>query len=316
MSIFRELEDAEHQNGAISRVLPTTEKKVKNIFMKRSKKVAITVFALAILFTVGSIPSKGVGKEIGLPQNPQPIHIVNDRSFYEIEDLNLAASLMRQRAKSWGLDPNLRPDQKVAIGNEVQFWVGGQYLSIRDGTDEIKERVEADISIGVNENTYLVIFVSKRGLSVDEVAKILECGNRVVDLLCSETGRNIFAIAGNPKSIQALLEFNFTASVLEYLPEYKFNKKCKISSSGWYDLQCFVSVTKTLEAELRELGIDEFNSTYKSKTIEVKIREEVLDDVAALWWVRFIMPPPEDWMKQGSRFSKQAVENSVFIALS
>ena len=222
--------------------------------------------------------------------------ILGDMSYHDSQDLVEAGDRMKRDAIALGLDINeIQTDGLGAsLGDtasgllRVGIGIIAVDLSMRGRS--YPERLLLETAAD-DTSRFVAILVATRGLSIAEMAELLQGGVRVLAMV----QRNVFVLRAPVAALHRVNRMSYCGRVEEFTPAMKHLSTWNASQSG-YDIYYFGSDHEHAMRlrDIADLGLEYRGGFPPMRGLAVRGPWERVQQLRNLFWVRFIAPyvPP------------------------
>lgn len=249
---------------------------------KRVWHIAVVIWGITAVAGVGS------GEELHSSPGQAALLFLKTVPEYDRADPREAASLLREAARDKGIDldhvPPLARGLRTKGGAESPF-----VISVPASTMEPDEADDAFVrGLNINKSLYqgpiVAVFQYTRGLSVNEVAEILEGGVRIV-------GRgvgNFYYVLGDASALSVLGAAAYTRWLGAYTVDMKCDAESLPNAVSQFLVTVFVDGEDSQRRELAGLGVEVLRFAEGIKLYRIRASGAKALQVSGLWWVRSV----------------------------
>jgi len=223
--------------------------------------------------------------------NGKVIRVLHDKTIYEINDPLRAAASLRSLAAEIGARTDLVP---TYLDGEVFGVAGKQTLNLKLPSRLVQvspedrsftNRLQGELGQPRSSEPTTAILFLDRPLSIDELAKLMESGVRVLERIAG----GLLIRADGPRILQ-LADEPYAGWVGEYKTAYKYSVETRVSELNQYGLRYFGGFDEEFRRDLVDLGVTVEMIHEGLKRIVVNCNERALDGIERLAWVACISP--------------------------
>jgi len=267
---------------------------------------------LVVLVSLGTISDKvTAGNNV---VGPTPLDIMKELDLYRKKDLKNAARLLRSAAVEWGVD-----------SAEIPEW---SYIDYKESDNKVHIRfpvVEKEYPLDWEEiiqfsrdERVTLAFVASRGLSIDEIAFLLENNVNFLDNLITFSRRNAFMVNVSEGSYQTLREQTYFELACLYQPEDKVESYCLNKQEGRYTVKYYGDFDEEYKRDLDECSVRIKSVVEQFNGIVVVGDLASIEKVTNLWWVELIACDPGASFGNDENASelKKNTDNPIDLPLS
>ncbi len=235
-----------------------------------------------------------------------PSVILGNEEYYSRDDLREAAAMIVRDAISSGID--IYEESASGISSAMVDSASG-HVSIGMGVS----RVDVDLrdqsfasALAAKETAndtlqYLAIMVGTRGLSIADVADLLQHGIRIL----RRCKANAFVVRASASNLLSIANASYFRHLAEFRPEMRHYSVWRESPRGAYTLFCFGRVRQQYLDDLQKMDVTISSVTEAVHAIDVECSWETAQRLDGLWWVQLIWPlmPSSAGVHQGQHES-------------
>lgn len=215
---------------------------------------------------------------------------------FVMANLHDAASQLRANAQSLGIDIHAVPQwsytgviSEPAPGT-MRVAVGLARATTIDAADDtFVRRMQDEGPLKATEVKYVALFVSETGLTIDQVATVLEDSVQIMRWC----GPRALVVRGDAAALSALSSRVFFGWLKEITPDMRRGSYWH-EWPAWaiYEVNSFVPLGDEQLADLTRIGVTVDFFERDSPHAGVKGSWEQINRLLDLWWISAVLPPP------------------------